>query len=113
MAQKCLQMAPDGAVYGFRALIPYIRTRPYQRNAELKAKRQHQQGGQSGALGALLRRFPDIEDDLVKCIRQDRKLKRIPRSEEHTSELQSPMRISYAVLCLKKKKQHHSYHTDN
>src|SRR3546814_7660021 len=28
----------------------------------------------------------------------------IPRSEEHTSELQSLMRISYAVLCLKKKK---------
>src|SRR3546814_7623451 len=26
-----------------------------------------------------------------------------PRSEEHTSELQSLMRISYAVLCLKKK----------
>src|SRR3546814_6457125 len=41
------------------------------------------------------------------------------RSEEHTSELQSLMRISYAVFCLKKKKnndsmqnraQHHTYH---
>src|SRR3546814_10132643 len=32
-----------------------------------------------------------------------------PRSEEHTSELQSLMRISYAVFCLKKKiKQHHT-----
>src|SRR3546814_10765907 len=29
---------------------------------------------------------------------------RIDRSEEHTSELQSLMRISYAVFCLKKKK---------
>src|SRR3546814_884915 len=29
------------------------------------------------------------------------------RSEEHTSELQSLMRISYAVFCLKKKKIHH------
>src|SRR3546814_10030086 len=28
------------------------------------------------------------------------------RSEEHTSELQSLMRISYAVFCLKKKQQH-------
>src|SRR3546814_8300275 len=28
------------------------------------------------------------------------------RSEEHTSELQSLMRISYAVFCLKKKKTH-------
>src|SRR3546814_6163044 len=30
------------------------------------------------------------------------------RSEEHTSELQSLMRISYAVFCLKKKKKNHS-----
>src|SRR3546814_5489869 len=29
--------------------------------------------------------------------------RRVPRSEEHTSELQSLMRISYAVFCLKKK----------
>src|SRR3546814_3699518 len=29
------------------------------------------------------------------------------RSEEHTSELQSLMRISYAVFCLKKKKHEH------
>src|SRR3546814_5620186 len=37
-----------------------------------------------------------------------RKLSKKPvkvRSEEHTSELQSLMRISYAVFCLKKKKQ--------
>src|SRR3546814_3930305 len=34
------------------------------------------------------------------------------RSEEHTSELQSPMRISYAVFCLKKKtkKNKHELH---
>src|SRR3546814_2517606 len=30
------------------------------------------------------------------------------RSEEHTSELQSLMRISYAVFCLKPKKNHHA-----
>src|SRR3546814_998841 len=34
------------------------------------------------------------------------------RSEEHTSELQSLMRISYAVFCLKKKK-HTQAHTKN
>src|SRR3546814_1886114 len=37
------------------------------------------------------------------------------RSEEHTSELQSLMRISYAVFCLKKKKKNNTdlltYHT--
>src|SRR3546814_8212461 len=31
------------------------------------------------------------------------------RSEEHTSELQSLMRISYAVFCLKKKNKTHTY----
>src|SRR3546814_8156124 len=31
----------------------------------------------------------------------------VGRSEEHTSELQSLMRTSYAVFCLKKKKQTH------
>src|SRR3546814_1412279 len=37
---------------------------------------------------------------------------RVPRSEEHTSELQSLMRISYAVFCLKKKNHlHHMYNT--
>src|SRR3546814_6396400 len=30
----------------------------------------------------------------------------VERSEEHTSELQSLMRISYAVFCLKKKNKH-------
>src|SRR3546814_9898275 len=32
------------------------------------------------------------------------------RSEEHTSELQSLIRISYAVFCLKKKNQTHKRH---
>src|SRR3546814_1933594 len=35
------------------------------------------------------------------------------RSEEHTSELQSLMRISYAVFCLKKKKKKQATYTTN
>src|SRR3546814_1575944 len=35
-----------------------------------------------------------------------RRYRPLPRSEEHTSELQSLMRISYAVLCLQKKNPH-------
>src|SRR3546814_2032058 len=49
--------------------------------------------------------------DVVRCARAPtagierhrQKAKRCDRSEEHTSELQSLMRISYAVFCLKKK----------
>src|SRR3546814_6259713 len=43
----------------------------------------------------------------------DRNIVSIKRSEEHTSELQSLMRISYAVFCLKKKNKHHNKVIDN
>src|SRR3546814_7330408 len=46
-----------------------------------------------------LRRYPNGEERCIAC-----KLCEAVRSEEHTSELQSLMRISYAVFCLKKKK---------
>src|SRR3546814_5997343 len=46
---------------------------------------------------------PQSLDELARSEGRDRGLQRPPRSEEHTSELQSLMRISYAVFCLKKK----------
>src|SRR3546814_3972142 len=47
-------------------------------------------------------------------IRRQQDGSRVLKSEEHTSELQSLMRISYAVFCLKKKKQNKRQrrHTD-
>src|SRR3546814_5718126 len=42
---------------------------------------------------------------VVDCSAFACRMPRRSRSEEHTSELQSLMRISYAVFCLKKKKQ--------
>src|SRR3546814_3027674 len=39
--------------------------------------------------------------------RRDRHTYKGTRSEEHTSELQSLMRISYAVFCLKQKQKHY------
>src|SRR3546814_3916977 len=42
--------------------------------------------------------------------RSDGQQEKIGRSEEHTSELQSLMRNSYAVFCLKKQKQIIQYH---
>src|SRR3546814_1988318 len=50
---------------------------------------------------------PDRRPRNVRCNtgnRDWRPCRRNGRSEEHTSELQSLMRISYAVFCLKKKK---------
>src|SRR3546814_10907289 len=43
----------------------------------------------------------------LPCRHRGSRQGRLPRSEEHTSELQSLMRISYAVFCLKKKKNVH------
>src|SRR3546814_3831496 len=44
------------------------------------------------------------EDDFERCCQPlERAIEELARSEEHTSELQSLMRISYAVFCLKKK----------
>src|SRR3546814_1792088 len=42
---------------------------------------------------------------LITCWRERPVWAATSRSEEHTSELQSLMRISYAVFCLKKKKE--------
>src|SRR3546814_12370879 len=50
--------------------------------------------------------------DRLSPFKQDRRThcqNQILRSEEHTSELQSLMRISYAVFCLKKKKYKKEY----
>src|SRR3546814_6403152 len=46
----------------------------------------------------------DARDQRPAARRADARPRRPRRSEEHTSELQSLMRISYAVFCLKKKK---------
>src|SRR3546814_4926378 len=54
---------------------------------------------------------PDLADFIAECRRTGTSEAAIEtaekkgRSEEHTSELQSLMRISYAVFCLKKQKQ--------
>src|SRR3546814_10655187 len=49
-------------------------------------------------------RFPAINHDAVPVDDSSE------RSEEHTSELQSLMRISYAVFCLKKKTTNNNLH---
>src|SRR3546814_10207927 len=44
-----------------------------------------------------------VPGDVARAVREQEQQRAEDRSEEHTSELQSLMRISYAVFCLKKK----------
>src|SRR3546814_2652328 len=64
---------------------------------------ERQRGGSIGLRGPGETQLETDRRLLQKRLEQLQK--RLDRSEEHTSELQSLMRISYAVFCLKKKKQ--------
>src|SRR3546814_9758622 len=55
--------------------------------------------------GTVHRTAPDADRKIALLTDDNAKLADKIRSEEHTSELQSLMRISYAVFCLKKKTQ--------
>src|SRR3546814_5934093 len=66
--------------------------------------RRHRVGELDFAAGALFLAFEHPHDFGLKDVAaRDDQVRRRGRSEEHTSELQSLMRNSYAVLCLKKK----------
>src|SRR3546814_8199911 len=75
--------------------------RPALSRRAARAARQHGAGDGPGLRpgAARARAAPGRAGHAVLRRRQRRR-----RSEEHTSELQSLMRISYAVFCLKKKK---------
>src|SRR3546814_4479694 len=81
------------------------RTRPFRHAAKLDAADRglHLQHSPIGA-DALMQ--PAETRRVSAFIDRVPALAMILRSEEHTSELQSLMRISYAVFCLKKKKLH-------
>src|SRR3546814_9441415 len=75
-----------------------------------RCQREHQEGHEDGLEKVVARQHrhrqhgnagKEHERDTVLADREDRL---VGRSEEHTSELQSLMRISYAVFCLKKQK---------
>src|SRR3546814_7409267 len=76
------------------------------RNAQPKAC-QHQHADDDAGAGTGNRHIERPHGATAQRIDQNRKTltNECQRSEEHTSELQSLMRISYAVFCLKKKKK--------
>src|SRR3546814_3565311 len=96
----------------FSRTVPW-RSSTIASDATLRPRARRQQ--QMNLRPALMRLGPD----LAVMVRSDLATDRQPhagttelrlRSEEHTSELQSLMRISYAVFFLKKKTQTHLYY---
>src|SRR3546814_1356825 len=90
-----------------RSLLLY----PKDRAAWSRLTRLLSLGKARGGKGQCWLDWPDVvawAEGLVAVLVPDAADERI-RSEEHTSELQSLMRISYAVLCLKKKNKKQEY----
>lgn len=77
MSKRCLELASDGQIMGFRALLPFTRIKAYDRQSEVKLKLPQQKGGHAGALGATLSRFPDIWSSLVTLIKKEAKHQQI------------------------------------
>src|SRR3546814_9997280 len=85
-----------------RARRTALRRRDHARRIS-QARREG--SGVAAALPAGVRRRADGRGHDLDPARPQGKIRAAPRrSEEHTSELQSLMRISYAVFCLKKKR---------
>src|SRR3546814_6728286 len=67
-----------------------------------------------GIVAVVLKGYPRLSEtfiaqEILALQQRGFRLQLVSRSEEHTSELQSLMRISYAVFCLKNKNTQHHY----
>src|SRR3546814_5483944 len=66
-------------------------------------------GATAGAAPSRFRSLQPLFEERARAVAFEHRA--VARSEEHTSELQSLMRISYAVFCLKKKKTRFTHTT--
>src|SRR3546814_9452478 len=102
MLELANEPAPSGGVHGFAVCLPQVRlVDPKPRDKEAPVLK-HAYG-----MTRLVDSLPELKAALINfkgALPSRRQTSPAFRSEEHTSELQSLMRISYAVFCLKKKK---------
>src|SRR3546814_1890987 len=118
LAQALITGATGGIGEAFAALLPartglLLTGRDAMRLAAL-AERHVRQDRRVETLRADLAEAPDRERLVARAAAMEIDLlvnnAGLGKSEEHTSELQSLMRNSYAVFCLKKKKEIHMQH---
>jgi putative transposase len=94
LVQRCITPDGNGGIFGFKALIPGVRTQAYTRTKEVVHAPGSGSSGCAGALQQLLVRYPDIAD-LV----EEQLFKRASRDFVHEA------RISYRNLHREFKKQ--------
>src|SRR3546814_8073599 len=83
------QKQEDARSKAMKEELEWVRKNPKGRQAKSKAR---------------IKAFEELSSQEYQKRSETKELYIPPRSEEHTSELQSLMRISYAVFCLKKNK---------
>src|SRR3546814_1292198 len=93
MGTRFIATPESGVVEGHRAMIPTVSADDIVASAAMNGVPAHWMRQSIEAVGLDPRTLPNI------------------RSEEHTSELQSLMRISYADFCLKKQNEPTTCHT--
>src|SRR3546814_1574822 len=90
-----------GVIHGIIPIVIFTMTAVRNiRPVYLRSIRTHRLTPWQGAVHVLI---PATVPEIVAGLRIGFSLTLLGRSEEHTSELQSLMRISYSVFCLKKK----------
>ncbi|BDB27232.1 helix-turn-helix domain-containing protein [Cupriavidus sp. P-10] len=70
LLRKCLETAPDGQIFGFRALEPHKHHKRYTRTTPVKGKPSNNRGHYAGALQYVLRQEPRLETDLIQFLKQ-------------------------------------------
>src|SRR3546814_3571653 len=105
----------DGPAMAARAVIPELAMGPGGVVPQMDVLEEPLAGVGRGGVGTRPGGISQIGEFVHVALAAERASDahaRKPRSEEHTSELQSLMRISYAVFCLKKKKNQTRNHED-
>jgi putative transposase len=76
--KRCLEIHPDGRMWGFRALIPHSHQKAYQRVSPVPAAKGDSKAGRAGALTQLFDRFPALREVVDTYF-----LKKLPAENVH------------------------------